>query len=152
LDEKGRVGRWGGWGSGEDREKVRSRGILELTSTSWRLVIEIRSGRFWDEVALVFGPPSNFTGILIGGRLRRVKSLLMMFILLHPYRPHPPSTQTITFPIKPGDFPFSSTLPPISHSPSSSPDEHVYKSRVHLAADEYSIRGSTHKTESSKGI
>ena len=35
-------------------------------------------------------------GILMGGRLRRVKFLLMMFILLHPYRPHPPSTQTIT--------------------------------------------------------
>jgi len=54
LDEKGRVGRWGGWGSGEDRKKVRSRGMLELTSTSWRLVIEIRSGRFGDEVALFF--------------------------------------------------------------------------------------------------
>ncbi len=32
----------------------------------------------------------------MGGRLRLVESLLMMFILLHPYRPHPPSTQTIT--------------------------------------------------------
>ena len=55
LDERGRVARWGGWGSGGDRKRVRSRGMLELTSTSWRLVIEIRSGRFWDEVALVFG-------------------------------------------------------------------------------------------------
>ena len=46
-------------------------------------------------------PPSNFTGILMGGRLRLLKSLLMMFILLHPYRPHPPSTPTITSPSNP---------------------------------------------------
>ncbi len=55
------------------------------------------------------------------------------------------------FPIKPGDFPFSPTLPPISHSPSSSPDEHVYKSRVHLAADEYSTPRSTHKPNQARG-
>ena len=54
MDERGRVGHWGGWGSGEDRKKVRSRGMLELTSTSWALVIEIRSGRFGDEVALFY--------------------------------------------------------------------------------------------------
>ncbi len=60
LDEKGRVGRWGGWGSGEDRKKVRSRGMLELTSTSWGLVIEIRSGRFWDEVCTVLARVGAF--------------------------------------------------------------------------------------------
>ena len=59
MDERGRVGRWGGWGSGGDRKKVRSRGMLELTSTSWALVIEIRSGRFGDEVALSRGFGSN---------------------------------------------------------------------------------------------
>jgi len=37
----------------------------------------------------------------MGGRLRLVKSLLMMFILLHPYRPHPPFYPTITSPSNP---------------------------------------------------